>query len=144
MLRCIPKILGVFGVEPVVVDRRHVERAATNHLDQRRLVEVDRVLERRRARANGVASAVRTVGVDRDTLAVQLRHIHSRLHFLEGEGLIAGDVGAAACRPIHLDVIDPGVDLLLHGFGDLGPGEDASALSTSGVRSGAVGRTRAL
>jgi len=79
-----------------VVDRRDVHRSATRHLGERRVVEVDRVLDRIRAGARGVASALRSVRVNRDQLPQRVRRVDRGFHLIVAERLVAGDVGAAA------------------------------------------------
>ena len=83
LLRRVAEVLRVLGVVAVVIDRRDVERPATRHLGERRVVEIDRVLERVRAGAHGVASALRAVRMNRDALAERVRGVDGRLHLLE-------------------------------------------------------------
>ena len=95
LLRRVVIGFAVLRVVPVVIDRRDVEDPVAGHARERRVVEVDRVLERRRAGAHGVAAAVGPVRVNRDALAEGFRRVDRGLHLLVGERLVPGDVGAA-------------------------------------------------
>ena len=127
LLRSVAELLVILGVIPIVVDRGNVVRATRRHLGERRVVEVDRMLDRLRAGAHRVASTLRAVGMNRDALAGRVRSVNRRLHLVEGECLVTGDVGAAPGRAVDLDPIGAGVDLRLHGNGNVGNVGDAPA-----------------
>src|SRR4029077_6407413 len=82
----------VVNVVQIVIDRWHVEGAVPHHLGDLFSIHVRGVLDGIGARAYSVFRSVGTVTMHGQTLAVFVREIGGRLHFLERISLIDRDI----------------------------------------------------
>ena len=142
---------GVAEVLRVLASSSGCDRSSARRASPRRAISASVASSRSiacssdvRAGAHGVASAVRAVRMNRDPLAERFRRVDRGFHLIEAERLVAGDVGAAARRAVHLDVVGAGVDLLLHRFRDLRDVVYAAARRARRIGVRAKGRPRAL
>src|SRR5262245_26260444 len=95
-----------------MIYRWHVESPAPRHLGDRLVIHVGRVLDRIGPGPHGVTRAARPVRMNRYSPAYAVRGVNRRLHLLEAESLIAGNILEASAGSVHLDPIGAGFDLL--------------------------------
>ena len=100
--------------DPTVMEERWLHEAITETY-----LPLLRVLEGLRSGANGVASAIGPVRVDRHALPRRVRRVDNGLHLLVRHRFASGDVSAASGGSVDLDDIRPCVYLCSHGGGDV-------------------------
>jgi len=134
----VANLLPVVQVVAIVVDGGDVKRAALDHFLDGGVVHVGGVLERVGAGADGVARAVRSVGMDGDFLAELVGGVDGGFDFVIGVGLKLRDVIVGAGGGVELDDVGAGGDLLADGAENFG--NAVGDATCGGIEAGLPGR----
>src|SRR5258708_1716202 len=101
----VANLLPVVQVVAIVINGRHIKRAALGHFLDGGVVHVGGMFERVGAGANGVAGAIGSVGVDGDFFAELVGGVDGGFDFVVGVGLELRDIVIGAGGGVELDDI---------------------------------------